>query len=385
MNFDDVALQVKRARYRRGYVPARDAWRTWRSQLYILYRIDLNLTEQRCNKLKRNYELYDYLWKTDLNEMFSQFLETAIEEIKPEATLTVASGEELPPPTSPSRRRGSTSSCSRRRFSCIQGVQHEVDDMKPTHEIDFLRIQSQPVKQALSTWCNKWMYCFTNYLQEKLMDDLTGVYDFMDAVDIGLDQEVEDGDKETLMSVMSHIRDVRQRMGMEAELRAAARDGGIAQVQRIELDLGISRRTTTLWTFLERAPFIWDNTVNKTFRVKESIQPLQNAMVDFIKRDIADYVSRTNSHIVKNSGTRSTGPSPGRWDRIKDAYESMDKTYEKMKVLEAEARQFGDLQELFELNKIKAPELVTLRTELKLLKQVWDCVGVVESLSRLGR
>ena len=41
------------------------------------------------------------------------------------------------------------------------------------------------------------------------MNDLTELYDFMDAIDIGLDQEVEDGDKETLMSVMSHIRDVR--------------------------------------------------------------------------------------------------------------------------------------------------------------------------------
>ena len=33
------------------------------------------------------------------------------------------------------------------------------------------------------------------------MSDLTELYDFMDAIDIGLDQEVEDGDKETLMSV----------------------------------------------------------------------------------------------------------------------------------------------------------------------------------------
>ena len=37
------------------------------------------------------------------------------------------------------------------------------------------------------------MFCFTNYLQEKLMSDLTELYDFMDAIDIGLDQEVEDG------------------------------------------------------------------------------------------------------------------------------------------------------------------------------------------------
>ena len=51
----------------------------------------------------------------------------------------------------------------------------------------------------------------------------------------------------------------------------------------IELDLGLVGEEEAL-DFLERAPLAWDNTVNKTFRVKESIQPLQNAMVDFIKR-----------------------------------------------------------------------------------------------------
>ena len=66
--------------------------------------------------------------------------------------------------------------------------------------------------------CNKWMFCFTNYLQEKLMNDLTELYGFMDAIDIGLDQEVEDGDKATLMSVMSHMH-----MGPRAMCGSACR------------------------------------------------------------------------------------------------------------------------------------------------------------------
>ena len=97
------------------------------------------------------------------------------------------------------------------------------------------------------------------------------------------------------------------------------------------------------------------------------------------RRDIADYVSRVKQ---AHRDFRDAQHGPFTWpsDRIKDAYDSMDKTYSKMKILEAEAEAFRNLQELFELNKIKAPELLTLRTELKLLKQVWDCVGVVESL-----
>ena len=116
------------------------------------------------------------------------------------------------------------------------------------------------------------------------MSDLTELYDFMDAIDIGLDQEVEDGDKATLMSVMSHIRDVRQRMpGMEAMFIPLRETVELLKSNAIELDLGLVGEEEAL-DFLERAPLAWDNTVNKTFRVKESIQPLQNAMVDFIKR-----------------------------------------------------------------------------------------------------
>ena len=181
------------------------------------------------------------------------------------------------------------------------------------------------------------------------------------------------------MSVMSHIRDVRQRMpGMDAMFIPLRETVELLKSNAIELDLGLVGEEEAL-DFLERAPLAWDNTVNKTFRVKESIQPLQNAMVDFIKRDIADYVSRVK---LAHREFRDSKHGPFTWpsDRIKDAYESMDKTYAKMKILENEAESFRNLQELFELNKIKAPELLTLRTELKLLKQVWDCVGVVESL-----
>ena len=85
------------------------------------------------------------------------------------------------------------------------------------------------------------------------MSDLTELYDFMDAIDIGLDQEVEDGDKETLMSVMSHIRDVRQRMpGMEAMFIPLRETVELLKSNAIELDLGLVGEEEAL-DFLERA------------------------------------------------------------------------------------------------------------------------------------
>ena len=104
----------------------------------------LNLTEQRCNKLKRNYELYDYLWTTDLNEMFS---------VLGDGYHKTRNGRAWPL----TKNRLNRNLLERlnlelfeEKIQLYQSVQQEVDDMKPTHEIDFLRIQSQPVKQALS-------------------------------------------------------------------------------------------------------------------------------------------------------------------------------------------------------------------------------------------
>ena len=59
----------------------------------------------------------------------------------------------------------------------------------------------------------------------------------------------------------------------------------------ISMDLGMVGGVPAL-DFLEAAPLEWDNTVNKTFRVKEEIQPLQNAMVETIKKDITGFSNR---------------------------------------------------------------------------------------------
>ena len=142
----------------------------------------LNLTEQRCNKLKRNYELYDYLWKTDLNEMFSEFLETAT--IKPE-TASVASDEE-PPEPEPERLN---LELFEEKIQLYQSVQQEVDDMKPTHEIDFLRIQSQPVKQALSTWCGRGVF---RKLQGRV-DGVVVVSRHLYTIDVAVREQCRDG------------------------------------------------------------------------------------------------------------------------------------------------------------------------------------------------
>ena len=339
----------------------------------------LNHTEAKVERLRQHFLRYEYLWTTDLQVMFAEFLETAIVEV--EAKKEAVEGEEDDDDTGVAAvDEGDRLNLDlfEEKIKLYLEVQAEIAELKPLHEIDFLRIIAQPIKQALGTWVTKWMYMFTNYLQSRIMEKLNELHAFMSEIDRGLDQVVEEGDKATLMSVMTHIRDVRKRMPTMDDTFVPLREMVLLlKTHGITLDLGKVGADDAL-DFLERAPLQWDNVVNKTFRVKESIQPLQNAMVDTIKRDIADYVERVR--VAHKKFREAEGPFTWPADKAMSAYKVMDATQKELMVMETEAESFANLQELFELNKIRAPQLAEMRMELGFLKQVWDTVAVVESL-----
>ena len=121
----------------------------------------------------------------------------------------------------------------------------------------------------------------------------------MTTVDRGLDTPVTPGDMESLMAVMCHIRDVRKKMEYMTKTFVPLREMVmLLKTHGIALDLGVIGNDHAL-DFLENAPLVWDNTVNKTFRVKEEIQPLQNAMVDTIKSDISAFTVKVTSFVKK--------------------------------------------------------------------------------------
>lgn len=70
--------------------------------------------------------------------------------------------------------------------------------------------------------------------------------------------------------------------------------------------------------FLESAHLMWDNTVNKAYRVKGEIQPLQNAAADDVRKDIAAFGEEVQrslifSHVFVTYGLIIAGLEFDRW------------------------------------------------------------------------
>ena len=73
--------------------------------------------------------------------------------------------------------------------------------------------------------------------------------------------------------------------------------------------------------YLENAPELWDEVVNRAFKIKEVIQPLQNQNADKIKGEIAGFKTVVGAF---RSEFRAKSPFEGRGS-VADAYALMDK------------------------------------------------------------
>lgn len=65
---------------------------------------------------------------------------------------------------------------------------------------------------------------------------------------------------------------------------------------------------------------------------------------------------------------------------VAGSYKKLDRMQLSLKALEAKAASMRELEELFELSPTRHAGLVEVRTQLRLLKVVWDTAGLVDGL-----
>ena len=352
----------------------------------------LDMTEGNANKLRTTFRKFESMWLTDINKLFAEFISKAITvELVPFDTVddkgnTQTDSAGANAPSKDEKVFLDERLCWSRTITNLDmfgikidellEVQAEVSEIKVLHEIDFIKVNAQPVKQAISTWVTKWLYIHTQYLQNYVGDQLVGLFNFIRDVNKGLDRTIESGDREALMSVMTVIRDVRKRMpeiaGLIDPLRAIV---GLLKIKAVPIDLPPIGGQTAM-DFLEQAKMLWENTVNKTFRIKESIQPLQNSMLDGVKKEIKLF----EANIVKFAKEfRSSGPFTWLETKQRDAYINLDRCQVQLAKLVEKSKAINELEDLFELALSKHLMVTDLEDDLRLLKGVWDVVLLVES------
>ncbi|KAG1695800.1 hypothetical protein DVH05_019139 [Phytophthora capsici] len=152
----------------------------------------------------------------------------------------------------------------------------------------------------------------------------------------------------------------------------------LLKLNGIALDMSYVGKENVL-TFLEQAPIRWENMVNKTFKKKEVIQPLQNQMMESIRQEVAEF-NRRLAAMKEEFKVVAPLHSPSDSCSIADAYELLDAYNAKLAQVEQEAARLMELEDIFELASSKYDVLTALRVNFTTLKHIWDFVALLDSI-----
>lgn len=313
----------------------------------------LEKNEKACYDVQNKYEAFSYLWLTNLQEFFITFLE--------DAQITTPSGQQL---------------LDLEKFSAAifkyEGIRDTIHHFQSPMDVGWLRINTQPLKSQLMTWTSKWIDLFMKHLKVTVGDKLTTLDKFMKQVSAGLDLEVDpskDEFKQSLMSVMEDIRDVRKAIDMTGEIFQPLQESlNILKAHGTDLIMLERINGKSVQDYLDEAPLAWDTVVKKTFRKKEEILPLQLNEVEHLKVELENFFLSVREFRNK---FRTDAPFTFTGEPSK-AYADLDKHAMELDAKQKEAKRYNELEELFELQVSKYSEMGDTRTELRLLKQVWD-------------
>ena len=239
---------------------------------------------------------------------------------------------------------------------------------KPSISINWLKINTTPIKDALQLWVSKWIDVYTSHLFNDVTQRLHTFEDLVNDVKNGLHVDVKEGDSETLKTVLAYIHQVRTKQ-KEIELMFQPLRDTVSLLKKYDRNLDEYEIK-----LLADAPMNWESIVNLVYHAKEKVNNLQNEEVDKIKVKIANFANELSTfhEDFKNRAPFSYSIMPD------IAYESIYNFHNETNEMEERALKLNDLERVFELNVSKHHTIKLIRKNIKSLKEVWDMISVVK-------
>eukprot|EP00879_Flechtneria_rotunda_P005416 GHRR01005708.1.p1 GENE.GHRR01005708.1~~GHRR01005708.1.p1 ORF type:complete len:1495 (+),score=578.36 GHRR01005708.1:300-4784(+) len=355
-------------------------------------------TIKNCEEFKGQFMKYDYLWKQDLNQtlqlrVFKDFLEA-------EGTKAADGSREDPPLAK-----------FEQQIQKYKAVGQQVASLPGNAVVSFIKISAKPLRTGLTTWASKWVYLFTHYLQDKVVNSISELYSFMDSADATLARKVlgEGGEEQhegqpateeatdeavaadnkkaqeeqyrrALYDMLSCMRDVRKRSD-----RTDAMFDPLKETSALLHAFGIQLGDNVLKQ-LENAEFKWKGLKKKMLNRREQLAALQQAEAVEIRRKSDAFAERVEDYrkFFLRRAPFSVPNGELKHEVVRPAYQILDAfhhgsvdSYPSVTTIVAESKQLQELQELFELYVSDYLMLQRCNEELLYLKSLWDMVGAV--------
>ncbi|KAL7641749.1 UNVERIFIED_CONTAM: hypothetical protein RMT77_007623 [Armadillidium vulgare] len=156
------------------------------------------------------------------------------------------------------------------KIDSFENLYSKLEEVEEQRVFDqWLKVDICPFKHDLLVKCKKWSYIFKKFLIDKVTDSITNLDDFIRETESGVNQEVEEGDYETLVSVMGHLVAVRDRLRATDAMFEPLKQT-IALVQQYEEDL-----PEAMHLKLQELPERWETLKKQCDLARQNVAPLK--------------------------------------------------------------------------------------------------------------
>eukprot|EP00501_MAST-03F_sp_TOSAG23-6_P000341 GSMAST32.ASY1.ANO1.348.1 assembled CDS len=307
----------------------------------------------KCYHFRDKFQKYQYLWETDSIHLFNEFLKSATKEhINTENVQSIST----PKNTEKLVMKLLDLEQFDERIIGLRAKASEIEKLEDRRDVYFLRVNAQPIKQALATFIAKWIMNYTSYLYDYVLTKLQSMCDFMVRSHRGLAIDVPDDDEPLLVATMRHIRNVRRSMAETSRMFEPLRNCvELLSKHGVNFcDESITSRGEN--EYLTIVPHEWDDTLERKMKIFSS------QLDDF------------NNEMYKKAPFDESADTC----TAQTAYETIHAYHTHILELEEQSEELLELADLFELPVSSFAALEQSRTDIGLLKQCWDISEMVK-------
>ncbi|KAG5679915.1 hypothetical protein PVAND_009451 [Polypedilum vanderplanki] len=317
---------------------------------------------RNAQKFAEEFDQYSYLWTTDKKLYMDNFLKYG-------RSLTSEEMDEVENGTLELKEISPKLSDFKDAIESYSQLYDSVEKIEQHHYIStWLRVNLKDVKYSLMNLICKWSYLFKKVLRDKVINDLKELEDFIIYSTELLKTEPSNDDYELLLKILKTLSQINERERKTDEMFEPLKEiVDMLKNYDVKFDEKINDQFAEL-------PEKWITLKKLGVFVKTNIASVQAYQVDLIKKKIQLFDVRTKFYHEKFM------KMPFFFVPCKqDIYELFDATNNELVDME---EMFLNLRESaihFQLNLPDESRLHSCRKYLKILKNIWDFLFMVQS------
>ncbi|XP_071376580.1 dynein axonemal heavy chain 11 [Centroberyx affinis] len=329
------------------------------SELCHVIRTRARTAIAKVREYQGSFASYRYLWTDDRSEFMRQFLLYGHVLSTEEAELYADYELKKNPPTLDNFKE---------QINLFESLYMRVSKMEDRRVFcGWLQLDIRPFKHTLMNVIKRWSWMFKEHLLNHVNQSVRDLSSFVQDTARGLSNKVSDGDYAGLVDIMGHLMAIRDRqISNEQHFKPLKSTAELLKTYGQQLP-------ESVYSQLEELPEKWKSLRKIAFTVKHEVAPLQSNEVSVIRRKCVRF--EVKQHEFREQFRTETIFKIS----VEEPYKLIDKSNRAVAVLETEMRKLQDTADLFEVSFPDYKQLRQCRSDIILVKAVWDMVIFVKT------